>query len=144
MNASKKIAFTVKVKSIPVGIVLISKNVNLDYYISHFCVQDHIILKEYPKEKHSRLIHAVINPVFLKCSRFILREVLRLSNKTCIYFETEDRTLIPEIFNEFSLVRARTFPHFLKQKWDFQFEPEYVKIHYLILVLKERRYLGCS
>jgi hypothetical protein len=38
MNASKKIAFTVKVKSIPVGIVLISKNVNLDYYISHFCV----------------------------------------------------------------------------------------------------------
>lgn len=99
---------------LPVGILVISKNVNLDYYISHFCVQDHIILKEYPKEKHSRLIHAVLNPVFQKCSRFILREVLRLADKACIYFESHNKTLVPEIFNEFCLVRARTFPHFLK------------------------------
>ncbi len=124
-NASKQIAFTVSVTGLPVGILVISKNVNLDYYISHFCVQDHIILKEYPKEKHSRLIHAVLNPVFQKCSRFILREVLRLADKACIYFESHDKTLVPEIFNEFCLVRARTFPHFLKQKWDFSFEPEY-------------------
>jgi len=64
MNASKMIAFTVKANHLAVGVLIISKNVNLDYYASHFNVQDHIILKEHPKELHSRLIHCVINPVF--------------------------------------------------------------------------------
>jgi len=71
------------------------------------------------------LLHSILNPLFIKSSRFILKEILRLSNKTTIFFETHERSLLPDIFNEFYLVRARTFPSFLKRKWDFEHEPEF-------------------
>jgi hypothetical protein len=107
-----------------IGLYVISKNVNLDYYISHFFVQDHIILDQHPRDSHSKLIHAILNPLFTKAIRYILREIMRLANKTCLYFEVHERTLLPDIFHEFVVVRSRIFPHFLKRKWDFQFEQE--------------------
>ena len=33
-----------------IGMYTISKNVNLDYYVSHFFVQDHIIVNEHPRQ----------------------------------------------------------------------------------------------
>jgi len=48
-----------------------------------------------------------------------LKEIMRLMDKTCLYFEVHKRSLLPDIFNELVFVRARTFPHLLKQKWDF-------------------------
>ena len=104
---------------------VVSKTVNLDYYISHFCVQDHLILNEHPKTYHTKLIHSVLNPIFAKSMRFILKEILRLTGKTSLYFEVHSRTLLPDIFNELVFVRARTFPHFLKRKWDFEHDNEH-------------------
>lgn len=46
-NASKKMAFSVFCHSQLIGMYILSKNVNLAYYVSHFCVQDHIILDEH-------------------------------------------------------------------------------------------------
>lgn len=54
-----------------------------------------------------------------------MREILRLTGKTCLYFEVESKTLLPDIFNELVFVRARTFPHFLKRKWDFEHDEEH-------------------
>lgn len=104
---------------------VVSKTVNLDYYVSHFCVQDHIILKEHPKPFHTKLMHSILNPLFYKSTRFILREILRLTGKTCLYFEVEGRTLLPDIFNELVFIRARTFPHFLRRKWDFEHDEDH-------------------
>lgn len=42
-----------------------------------------------------------------------------------MYFEVHERSLLPDIFNELVFVRARTFPHFLKRKWDFEHEIEH-------------------
>ena len=53
-----------------------------------------------------------------------MKEILRLLGKTVLYFEVHERTLLPDIFNELVFVRARTFPHFLKRKWDFENEAE--------------------
>ena len=38
-NASKKMAFSVYCSEVLIGMYVLSKNVNLDYYISHFCIQ---------------------------------------------------------------------------------------------------------
>lgn len=100
----------------------ISKNVNLDYYISHFFIQDQIILEEHPRDKHGKVIYSFINPLFIKSVRFILKEIMRLTNKTCLYFEVHNRTLLPDIFNEFTPLRMRIFPHFLKRKWNFSYQ----------------------
>ncbi len=82
-------------------------------------------MKEHPSHSHSRLLHSILNPLFAKSSRFILKEILRLSNKTTLFYETHNRSLLPDIFSELYLVRARSFPHFLKRKWDFEHDPEF-------------------
>ena len=46
-------------------------------------------------------------------------------NKTCLYFEVHERTLLPDIFSELVFVRSRNFPHFLKRKWDFEHDQEH-------------------
>ncbi len=48
-----------------------------------------------------------------------MKEILRLSNKTTIFYETHKSSLLPDIFNYLHIVRARTFPKFLNRKWDF-------------------------
>ena len=123
--SSRKVVFSVFCQDLIIGMYVLSKNVNLPYYSSHFCLQDHILLAQHAKESHARLLHTVLNPLFQRYTRFILKEILRLTNKTVLYFETHEKTLLPDIFHELNLVRSRTFPHFLERKWDFQHEPEF-------------------
>lgn len=123
--SSKKIVFSVFCEDFIIGMYVLSKNVNLHYYVSHFCLQDHILLSQHTKDSHTRLLHAILNPLFSRYTRFILKEILRLTNKTTLYFETHERTLLPDIFYELNLVRTRTFPQFLDRKWDFAHEKEF-------------------
>jgi hypothetical protein len=78
------------------------------------------LLSEHERRSHTRLIHSVVNPIFEKATRFIIKELLRLSAKTCMYFEIHDRTVIPTIFHELIHVRSRRFPHFIDKKWDHE------------------------
>lgn len=48
-----------------------------------------------------------------------MKEILRLSNKTTIFYETDKFALLPDIFNYLHIVRSRRFPKFLDRKWDF-------------------------
>lgn len=66
------------------------------------------------------MIFSTINPIFEKSTRFFLKEILRLSGKSCLYFEVMNRTIVPTIFSELVHVRSRRFPHFLDRKWDHE------------------------
>lgn len=50
----------------------------------------------------------------------MLKELLRLAGKTCLYFEIQSLTIIPTIFHELVHIRSRRFPHFLDKKWDHE------------------------
>ena len=71
--SSKYLSFTVTCGNEVIGMYTISKSVNLDYYVSHFFVQDHIILDEHPRDKHGKVIYSFINPLFIKNVRYILK-----------------------------------------------------------------------
>lgn len=108
-----------------VSTFIISKDVNLEYLLSHFHVQDQILMAEHERKGHCRLLYSLINPIFQKSTRFMLKELLRLAGKTCLYFEINPKTVIPTIFNELVHIRSRRFPHFLERKWDHErHEPE--------------------
>lgn len=77
-------------------------------------------MNEHDRKAHTKLIYSVVNPVFEKSTRFILKELLRLSANSCMYFEIHDRTVIPSIFHDLIHVRSRRFPHFLDRKWDHE------------------------
>jgi hypothetical protein len=50
----------------------------------------------------------------------MLKELLRMTAKNCLYFEVDTSTIIPSIFHELVHVRSRRFPHFLDRKWDHE------------------------
>ena len=50
----------------------------------------------------------------------MLKELLRLTAKNCLYFEVSTDTIIPTIFHELVHIRSRRFPHFLDRKWDHE------------------------
>lgn len=120
---SGNLSFVCKVDDEVVGAFVMAKNVNLDYYKSHFHIQDSILMSEHERLAHTRLVYSIINPIFEKSTRFILKELLRLTANTCMYFEIHDRTVIPPIFHELIHVRSRRFPHFLDRKWDHERAP---------------------
>ena len=117
---SKYQTYVAKIANTVTGVFVLSKDVNLKYYKSHFHIQDSILLPEHDRRSHTRLLHSVINPIFERNAKYLLKEILRLSGKTCLYFEISNTTVIPQIFNELISVRTRRFPHFLKRKWDHE------------------------
>ena len=113
-------AYVAKILNTIIGIFVISKDVNLNYYKSHFHIQDSILLPEHDRRGHTKILHSVVNPIYERNTRYCLKEILRLSAKTCCYFEIANHTVIPQIFKEMINVRTRRFPHFLKRKWDHE------------------------
>lgn len=123
--ASTNFGFVAKIMDQVIGAFIITKDVNLEYYISHFHLQDHILVSEQERKSHTRLVYSCVNPIFEKSTRFILKEILRLTQKTCLYFEVQAQTIIPTMFHNLVHVRSRRFPHFLERKWDHErFESE--------------------
>lgn len=76
--------FVAKIDDEVVGAFILAKQVNLEYYKSHFHIQDSILLNEHERKAHTRLVFSVVNPIFEKCTRFVLKELLRLSGNTCL------------------------------------------------------------
>lgn len=77
--ASTNFGFVAKILDQVVGAFVITKDVNLEYYMSHFHLQDHILISEQERKSHTRLVYSCVNPIFEKSTRFILKEILRLT-----------------------------------------------------------------
>ena len=103
-----------------IGEAIITKDVNLPYYKSHFHIQEYMLLQEHERTGHKRLIMFVLNPIFEKSARFVLREIMRLSSSTCLYMELHENSVVPPIVSQLIYVKTRRFPHFLKMKWNHE------------------------
>lgn len=91
-----------------------------------------MLLDQYSLTDHSRLLHSIVNPLFQRARRFMLREILRLTNKKSLFFETNKKTILPDVFSDMINVRRRKFPHLLERKWDLEKDLEYVSLtHFL-------------
>lgn len=78
------------------------------------------MIGEQDRKSHTRLMHSCVNPIFEKSTRAMMKELLRLTQKTCLYFEVQTDTIIPSVFHELVHIRSRRFPHFLDRKWDHE------------------------
>jgi len=110
------------------GVTVLSKDVNLPYYQSHFHIQDYMLLREHERVGHKRILAFVLNPIFEKYSRFVLREALRLTAASAFYMELNEQSAIPALVPQLIHVKSRRFPHFLKRKWNHErFDPKEVQ-----------------
>ena len=131
-NANSKFMCVVcKIKDSIIGISLLSKEVNIDYYDSHFSIRDYINLDKISKYFHSRIIFFESHKNFVQYTKVIFTEILKLINKIAIYYEiTPDAEVVPKFFTDFILTHNRKFPHFIMKQWNYkkeQYEDEKIK-----------------
>ncbi|MCQ2817206.1 MAG: DUF4821 domain-containing protein, partial [archaeon] len=128
---SKFMCVVAKINDHIIGICLLSKEANIDYYDSHFSIRDYINIDKISKYFHSRIVFFASHRNFAQYNKIFLKEILRLVNKICLYYEiSPDTETTPKFFKDFILSRNRKFPHFQMKGWEYQkelYEDEKIK-----------------
>ena len=128
---SKFMCVVCKIKDSIIGISLLSKEVNIDYYDSHFSIRDYINLDKISRYFHSRIVFFESHKNFVQYTKVIFTEILKLINKIAIYYEiTPDAEVVPKFFKDFILTHNRKFPHFIMKQWNYkkeQYEDEKIR-----------------
>ncbi|XP_051781521.1 cilia- and flagella-associated protein 61 [Erpetoichthys calabaricus] len=78
-------AFVAEVMDQIVGIGIIKNEEDINYIRSHYNIEDFIYFSYHTQEEHGRLLHFALNPIFHHHRKHFLKEILRLSYKSCIY-----------------------------------------------------------
>ena len=74
---SKFMCVVCKIKDSIIGISLLSKEVNIDYYDSHFSIRDYINLDKISRYFHSRIIFFESHKNFVQYTKVIFTEILK-------------------------------------------------------------------
>ncbi|KAM4833005.1 cilia- and flagella-associated protein 61 [Urocitellus parryii] len=79
-------AFVAEVAEQIVGIAVIRNEMDVEYIRSHYNIEDFIYFSHHQQEEHGHLYHFALNPIFRHYTKFFLKEILRLSYKSCLYY----------------------------------------------------------
>ena len=69
-----------------VGIVVIRTEHEIEYIRARYNIEEYIYYNYHRQQEHGHLHFCIVNPVFQRHVKFILKEVLRQSHKTCLYY----------------------------------------------------------
>ena len=105
-----------KIENNIIGIFVISKEANVDYYDSHFNVRDFINIDNVLKYNQSRICFVLLNKNFRKNFKVILKEIGRKANKITFYYEIPKNTYIASFVSSMYFLRNRKFPQFIVKK----------------------------
>ncbi|XP_076463469.1 cilia- and flagella-associated protein 61-like [Babylonia areolata] len=87
-----------------VGVAIIRREEDIEYIRSHYNIEDFIYYNHHRREDHGHLHHLALNPIFCHLTKHFLKEILRLSNKTCLYYPLYPVYSSKETLNRHSLV----------------------------------------
>lgn len=110
------ICFVARVRNNIVGIVSLSRHLtsseNINWLRRHYAVDEVVNLERHRASNQAMITQWVISPVFYKSCRFILKEVMRLYEKSLLYFEMNEAecAISAEILIEMSPVRPDPNP----------------------------------
>ncbi|NXQ84020.1 CFA61 protein, partial [Nyctibius grandis] len=79
-------AFVAEVLDQIVGISVIRDEMDIEYIRSHYNIEDFINFNHHQQEEHGHLDHFVLNPIFHHYTKHFLKEILRLSHKSSLYY----------------------------------------------------------
>jgi len=69
-----------------VGVCVLRREENLEYIRSHYNIEDFVYFNHHRRDEHSHLNHFVLNSVFQNYSKIFMKEVLRQSGTSCLYY----------------------------------------------------------
>ncbi|XP_063774239.1 cilia- and flagella-associated protein 61 isoform X2 [Pseudophryne corroboree] len=79
-------AFVAEVAGQIVGVTVLRNEEDIEYIRSHYNIEDFIYFNHHQRNEHGHLHHYAMNPIFKHYSRHFLKEVLRLSHKSSLYY----------------------------------------------------------
>ncbi|XP_076874175.1 LOW QUALITY PROTEIN: cilia- and flagella-associated protein 61 [Brachyhypopomus gauderio] len=79
-------ALVAEVEEQIVGVIIIRNEKDVEYIRANYNIEHFVYFSHHQREEHGRLCHYVLNPVFQRYTRHVLKEALRLAHKTCLYF----------------------------------------------------------
>ena len=104
-----KSAYVAECVGQPVGLVIMDDACDVEQLQSQYALEDYVLFSEHAADAHAYLHTFVINPIFSRSSRFLLKEVFRQHRRSCIYLQlqTEAGEPIPSILPEFVQAKPR-------------------------------------
>lgn len=114
----------IKINDNVIGLTLISKEINLDYYDSHFNLRDFVNLDKLNNIFNGRIYFFSVHKNFRQFNKLILKEVTRLLNKFTLYYEYYTELKYPSFLNDLIQCKSRKFPTFINSK---EFIDDHVK-----------------
>ncbi|XP_064406630.1 cilia- and flagella-associated protein 61-like isoform X3 [Halichondria panicea] len=80
------LALVAEVDSQLVALAVLREKEDMEYICSHYNIEDFIYYNYHEPRQHSHLHHLVLNPAFSPHAKHFLKEILRLSNSSCLYY----------------------------------------------------------
>ena len=124
-------AFVAECAGALVGVVLVKSTIDASELQGLYALEDFILFTEHKPSQHFELKTFVVNPIFGRSSRFMLKEVFRLLKKSCLYLRLYPSTPLPEVLGEFVQVRPRrqitVSPSLAAEVADLRGEAEYTR-----------------
>ncbi|XP_054840363.1 cilia- and flagella-associated protein 61 [Eublepharis macularius] len=85
-------AFVAEVLTQIVGISIIRNEMDIEYIRSHYNIEDFVYFNHHQQEDHGHIYHFALNPIFHHYAKHFMKEILRLSYKTCLYYPIHPQT----------------------------------------------------
>lgn len=104
-DSPSEICLIAVIGSIVVGIINLSRkittNEDINWLRANYDLDENINYERHRSKAQAAIIHWMINPVYTRWSRFMLKEVMRLTFKSLLYFQSAPMYPIPvEILEE--------------------------------------------
>ncbi|XP_008290110.1 uncharacterized protein C20orf26 [Stegastes partitus] len=84
-NAVRLQAFVAQADGEVVGMLIIRDEQDVEYIRGHYNIENFIYFSHHSYEEHAQIRHFVLKPSFKHFTKHLLKEVLRLAHKSCLY-----------------------------------------------------------
>lgn len=111
-NNPEQVAFAFIFEEQIVGLTICTREYTTRQLVTwtsnNFAVEDFVDIKEYLSKDQATLLHFVINPLFIPCSRYCLQEVMRFYQKELLYYRIYPDRIFSTVLEEFIQVKPRS------------------------------------
>lgn len=92
-----------------VGVAVIRQEDDIEYLRANYNIEDFIMFNHHKRCEHGHINHLALTPIFLFQTKFFIREILRKSHKTCLYYPIYPEFSSRAISKKYSLITAMKY-----------------------------------
>jgi hypothetical protein len=102
-------AYVAEVMGRVVGIAIIRPEEDIEYLRSNFSLDDFILYAQHRRDEHGHIHHFALLPIFAFLTKYFLKEIMRKSSKTSLYYPIYPEYAPLELAQKYSLITALNF-----------------------------------